>query len=405
MTGIFEGIVVLELSQVFAGPLCARLLAEQGATVIKVERPGGDVSRQLPWRVNGKSGYFVQQNRGKLGVSVDLRSDDGVELLWRLIASADVLIDGFGPGVLAKFGFSYQTMSERNQRIIVCELSALGRGGSLGAARGYDQIGACYSGVAYTAGEGAALPSVALGDSAMGICAYAGIVSALYETRSSGRGQRVDVSLVDAYIQAHSNNLEAYALSGGTITAQPIQGQNATVCPSGAFQASDGRAMYIVALSNEEWVRICRCFGQPELASDPRFRSNEQRVAHRSEVLEIVNAWLQKQPSRESAIEQLSAAGVPAAPVLNIGEVVSHPHLLERGTVELIDDEDLGRFPVPGPPFKLSRTGREPLRPAPELGEHNAEVFQTYAQLSPAELEAFSTSGALVKAGDAPPNA
>src|SRR5690606_37331806 len=138
-----------------------------------VERPAGDVSRQLPWRKDGRSGYFIRQNRGKLGISLDLRKPEAIDALWRLVEQADVVIDGFGPGVLAKFGFTYETMSARNERIIVCELSAVGRSGVLGGSRGYDQIGASYSGVAYTAGDDSGhpsiMPSVALGDAGMGI--------------------------------------------------------------------------------------------------------------------------------------------------------------------------------------------------------------------------------------------
>src|SRR5262249_37671783 len=160
----------------------------------------------------------------------------------------------------AKYGFNYDTMSARNERIIVCELSALGRSGELGKVRGYDQVGACYSGVAYTASGGAGgpsiMPSVALGDSATGLSSYAGILSALYEARDTGRGQLVEVSLVDAYIQSHSSNLEAFSLSGGQINARPVNGQNAYICPGGVFKTPDGRELYIVAMSNHEWVRV-----------------------------------------------------------------------------------------------------------------------------------------------------
>lgn len=397
---MLEGIVVLELSQVFAGPLAARLLAEMGATVIKVERPSGDVSRQQLWRVGGRSGYFVQQNRGKHGVSLDLRTAEGVDLLWRLVERADVVLDGFGPGVLAKYGFTYETMSARNQRIIVCELSALGRTGELGKVRGYDQVGACYSGVAYTSSDGAGgpsiMPSVALGDSAMGLSAYAGILTALYAARDSGRGQLVEVSLVDAYIQSHSSNLEAYSISGGRINARPVNGQNAYICPAGVFKTPDDRELYIVAMSNHEWVRLAACIGRPELGTDPRYDTTEHRIAHRDEVLDLLNAWLAGFPTRDEAVEVLRRAGVVAAPVLDIGEVISNPHLRSRGTVEMIHDEVLGEFAVPGPPFRLSSSGRAELGPAPEIGEHNHEIFAGIGGLNDEEIAHYVAAGALV---------
>jgi crotonobetainyl-CoA:carnitine CoA-transferase CaiB-like acyl-CoA transferase len=402
---VLEGIVVLELSQVFAGPLAARLLAEMGATVIKVERPSGDVSRQQLWRVNGRSGYFVQQNRGKYGVALDLRLPEGVELLWKLVERADVLIDGFGPGVLQKFGFTYETMSARNERIIVCELSALGRSGELGAVRGYDQVGACYSGVAYTSSDGSGgpsiMPSVALGDSAMGLSAYAGILSALYAARDTGRGQRVDVSLVDAYIQSHSSNLEAYSLSGGQINARPVDGQNAYICPAGVFKTADDRELYIVAMSNHEWVRLAQCIGRPELGADPRYESNEARIAHRPEVLALLNEWLAGFATRDAAVDVLRKAGVVSAPVLDIGEVIENPHLRARGTVEMIQDPALGEFAVPGPPFRLSASRRAELRPAPDLGRDNQEIFVRFGGLTEDELRHYAEVGALT--ADSPP--
>jgi len=400
---MLEGIIVLELSQVFAGPLAARLLAEMGATVIKVERPPtGDVSRQQLWRVDGRSGYFVQQNRGKYGVRLDLSSVEGAELLWRLVERADVLLDGFRPGVLRKFGFTYETMSARNSRIIVCELSALGRTGELGSVRGYDQVGACYSGVAYTSADGAGgpsiMPSVALGDSAMGLSAYAGILSALYAARDTGRGQLVEVSLVDAYIQSHSSNLEAYSISGGQISARPVDGQNAYICPAGVFKTADGRELYIVAMSNHDWVRLAECIGHPDLGTDPRYDSNESRIAHRGEVLELLNDWLAGFPSRDAAVEVLRRAGVVSAPVLDIGEVIDNPHLRARGTVEMIHDDVLGEFAVPGPPFRLSHSGRTALGPAPGLGEHNRRVFADIAGLSDEEIARYVEAGAMVAA-------
>jgi CoA:oxalate CoA-transferase len=371
---VFQNLVVLDLSQVFAGPLVTRVFAEFGATVIKVERPTGDISRQLPWRLGGRSGYFTQQNRGKLGVSADLRTDAGRQLLWDLIGHADVLVDGFAPGVLAGFGFSRQAMFARNERLVLCELSAVGRSGALGGLRGYDAIGASFSGVAYTSStvdHPPAMPSVAMGDAMMGLCAYGGILTALYDRERTGKGQLVDVSLVDAYIQSHSNNLENFSLSGGKTDARRISGHNASVCPSGVWSAPGGKWIYIVALSNEEWGRIARCIGRPELAASPDFATNEARVAHRDAVVALLQEWIDSCGDRDTAVDLFIASGVPAAPVLSIGEVISHPHLLERGSVEIVTDEVLGSFAVPGPPFRLSAAQRTALAPAPALGEHN----------------------------------
>lgn len=388
---MFQNLLVLDLSQVFAGPLATRLMAEFGATVIKVERPGGEVSRQLPWRVDGRSGYFVQQNRGKLGVGLDLRTPNGRKFLWRLVERADVMIDGFAPGTLEKYGFTYPSMSKRNSRIIVCELSALGRDGPLGYARGYDQIGACYSGVAYTTSSGDAppiMPSVAMGDAMMALCAYSGIVTALYERQLSGKGQRVDASLVDGYIQAHSNNLEGYSISGGKLESRPVGGQNATVCPSGVFHTPDGRWIYIVALSNQEWLRLCRCMGDEQLGADAALASNEGRVAHRATVTSGIQRWLDRCGTLQAALDVLMKGGIAAAPVLSIGEVIDEPQLRFRQSVRIIHDEVLGEFAVPGMPFRLSRTQLTGLGPAPTVGQHNREVLARYGGLNQEEIDA-----------------
>jgi crotonobetainyl-CoA:carnitine CoA-transferase CaiB-like acyl-CoA transferase len=391
---VLEGIVVLDLASAVAGPLAARMLAEMGATVIKVERPTGDTSRQQVWRVGGRSGYYVQMNRGKYGLSVDLRSPGGTDLLWRLVERADVLLDAFAPGVLAKYGFTYEAMSARNERIVVCEFSAVGRSGELGDVRGYDQIGACYSGVAYLAPD-SVLPSVALGDSTMGIAAYAGIVSALYEARTTGRGQVVEVSLVDAYIQSHSSNLEAYSLSGGQIDPRPVDGQNGYICPAGAFRTPDGRDLYIVAYNNREWAQIAACIGRPELGADPRYDTTEHRIERRGEVVALINAWLAGFKTRDEAVEALRAANIVAAPVLDLGEVIGNAHLRARGSVEMVQDAVLGEFAVPGPPFRLSRTGRAALSGAPEIGEHNREVLSGIVGLGDDEIDGYAASGAL----------
>ncbi len=395
---MLEDIVVLDLTQVLAGPLACRLFAELGATVIKVEGPGGDSSRQLVWRVDGRSGYFVQQNRGKLGVGIDLKTAEGKAALWRLIERADVLIDGYAQGVLERLGFAYGEMATRNESLILCELSALGRDGPLGHVRGYDQIGACMSGVAYTTASGdqpPGMPNVAMGDAMMALCAYGGIMSALYERTRTGKGQRVSASIVDSYIQAHSSNIEGYSLSGGEYDPRPINGQNASVCPGGPFPAVDGRWLYIVTYSNEQWARLSVAMGKEELANDPRYNSSEARIARRAEVLGIVQEYLDTFPDRDAAVEALQRAGVSAAPVLSIGEVIAHPHLRERGTVEFVNDDVLGEFAVPGPPFRLSRTGRVALGPAPHLGEHNEQVLAKYAGMTSDEIESALESGAL----------
>ena len=396
---MFEDLVILDLSLGFSGPLAARLFADRGATVIKVERPGGDISRQLAWVANGRSGYFVQQNRGKLGVCIDLKASGGKELLWRLIERSDVLIDGFAAGVLAGLGFSAREMSKRNEALVICEISALGRSGPLGGARGYDYIGACFSGVAYTASSGDAppvMPNVAMGDAMMAMAAYGGILSALYERQKSGKGQRVEATLVDAYIQSHSSNLEGESLSGGKFQVRPVGAQNASTCPSGAFRAPDGKWMYIVAVSREEWTRLCNCLGVPELISDPRYLSNDARLAHRSEVLDLLQSWIDKCATRDAAVSALLAAGVATAPVLSVRETIDHPHLRERGTVEFIDDNVLGSFAVPGPPFFLSRTERTEPKPAPRLGEHNRYVFEQIGGLGPDEIDEHAAAGGLV---------
>lgn len=404
---MFEGIVVLDVSQVFAGPLAARLLAEGGATVIKVERPpGGDVSRQLRYRKNDRSGYYVQQNRGKQSICLDLAEEQGRDVLWRLIDAADVLIDGFAPGALARLGFGFDIVAARNPRIIVCELSTLGRDGTASTVRGYDPIGACYAGVAYTAADTTGLPilpSVAMGDAMMGLSAFGGISAALFDRVRTDRGQRVDVSLVDSYIQAHSANLEVFSLSGGEGNYRTVGGQNATSCPVGPFLGPDGSYLFIACVSTDDWLRLCRCMRAEDLESDPGLRTAEGRVARRGDIVERIGAWLATRTSSAAALEELAAAGVVAAPVLSVGEAIHLPANRARGTVQIVSDRDLGEFAVPGPPIRYSGS-TSPAQPltAPALGEHSRHICTTYGGLSEAEVDQLFAAGVLT--GDADPS-
>jgi CoA:oxalate CoA-transferase len=215
---ILKGVRVLDFTQVLAGPTVTRLMAEFGADVVKVEPPQGEVARQLPWVRDGRSGYFIQQNRGKRSLSIDAKSDRGRELIERLVPHVDVVVENFRPGVIARLGFGYERLRELNPRVILCSISALGQEGDRATKPGYDTVGAAYAGFAHMTGTpetGPAMPTPAFGDSSTGICGFAGVMMALFRRTASDEGAWVKASLVDTYIQAHELNLQMIAGSRG----------------------------------------------------------------------------------------------------------------------------------------------------------------------------------------------
>ncbi len=397
---ILDGITVLDLTQFIAGPVATRQLAEMGAEVIKVElAPVGDHARALPLIKNGRSAYYAQQNQGKLGLCLDLRQAEGRELVRRLVAHADVLIENFAPGVIGRLGLDWETVHEINPNLIMCSISAFGQSGPLADMPGFDFTAQAYTGITSMVGEPGEAPplmGIAIGDVGTSMTAVAAINGALFHRqRSGGPGQYLDIALIDFYILGHSINVEVASASGGAMQPTRDGSQHGFVAPVGIFRGAE-RFIVILAVSQEMWLRLVGAMGRPELAEDPRFLTTKERLENKAALVAIIEDWLQAQASDDEALRIVQEARVPAAPVLSVMEAIREPHLLERETIRWIEDPSAGRYMIPGMPLRFSSSPPDLSRRAPYLGEHNGAVFGRLLGLGADEQAALEAAGVLV---------
>jgi crotonobetainyl-CoA:carnitine CoA-transferase CaiB-like acyl-CoA transferase len=396
-TRILDGYKVLDFSQVLAGPTITRLMAELGAEVIKVELPpGGDRSRGLPFLHDGRSGYFVQQNRGKKSLCIDLKQPAGRAAIRDLITKVDVLVENFSPGVIARLGFGYDAVRALNPRLVMCSISLCGQTGPSSYKPGFDHIGASLAGVLDMTGEADGSPvlnTMGIGDVSTGVHGFSAILAALLWRERTGRGQWVDVSLVDSYFHYHDMSAQVLSLSGGAIKPTRSGRHHYLVTPGGIFKSREGY-IFLVALDHQ-WPDLCRTIGRADMISDPRFNSNPARTQNAPAVIKILEDWLQSLPSDEEALKRLDENRVPNAPVLSVEQAVKHPQLRERRTVRKIQDPILGEFEVPGFPLRFSEFPDELTLTAPFLGEHNSQILSEYAGYSKAQIKELETAGVL----------
>jgi crotonobetainyl-CoA:carnitine CoA-transferase CaiB-like acyl-CoA transferase len=395
---VLDGFKVLDFTQFVAGPTVSKLMAEMGAEVIKVEfAPDGDRCRSVPYMKNGRSGYFVQQNRGKLSMCIDVRAEAGKAVLRELVPKVDVLVENFAPGVISRLGFDYPSVRELNPKIIMCSVSTFGQSGPLANDPGYDYIGQAYAGVTWLSGEDGGPhypPMLAVGDVSTGVHALAAIACALLYRDRTGEGQYLDISLLDAYFHYHDLNVQMVSASGGAVRPQRTGQHYAALCPAGIFKGRDGY-LFVFAWLDHHWRKFCAIIGRPELGTDPRFVDNASRLQHRSEVIEIVEDWLAELPGNQTAVEILREARIPSAPVLSVEQAMNHPHLRERLTVQRVHDRLLGDFEIPGFPLRFSAFPKRLELQAPLLGEHNAKVLREYLGYTPERVTQLEKQGVL----------
>lgn len=393
---ILEGYRVLDFTQFLAGPTTSRLMAEMGAEIIKVEMaPEGDATRALPHRRKGRSGYYIQQNRGKKSVCVDMRSERGRELVKGLVKDCDVLLENFAPGVIGRLGLGYEVVKGLNPTIIMCSISAFGQTGPLAKLPGFDYIAMAVSGVMDMIGDpdqAPYFPMLGIGDVSAGVHALAAINGALLHRHRTGRGQYIDISLLDSYFHAHEINVQAYSGSGGKIVPRRAGHHHYAASPLGLFNCKDGYLFMVVMA--RQWVPLCKVMGREDLADHPDYATNGKRVERRDEIVRIIENWL-KDYKRDDALKLLEDMHIPVAPVLSVPEAMAHPHLIEREVVRTIHDRGYGDLTIPGIPLRFSDFP-EPLDlQAAYLGEHNREVFGGHLGLTAAELDALEAAGVL----------
>ena len=379
MQAIFDGLKVLDLSNVLSGPTLTRLLTEMGAEVIKVElHPAGDIGRYLPWLRNGRSGYHVQQNRGKKSLFVDGKHPEGRELMLDLVEQVDVLVENFAPGAVGRLGLGWDVVSARNPRLVMCSISAFGQTGPLAQLPGYDPIAQAYTGTMHMVGERTGSPAMMAfspGDVLTGVHGLAGVCAALYHRERTGQGQKVEVSLVDSYVTCHEINFQVTSASEGEFHPQRNGSVHPLIGGCGAFPVRDGHVAMAV-LNDRQWAGLCAAMGDPGLVDDPRFASTEGRTANADAFNQLIRDWLMTQPGRDDVVEKLGAERVPVAPVLSVEEALVNPHLRQNRTLRTVHDERLGPVDVPGMPIRFSAFPDELDLAAAPLGAHNEEVVR-----------------------------
>jgi crotonobetainyl-CoA:carnitine CoA-transferase CaiB-like acyl-CoA transferase len=398
LLSMLKGIRVVDFTQYLAGPTVTRLMAEMGADVVKVEQaPGGDPSRLLPLRIGERSIYFIQQNRGKKSLCVDFQKPEAAALLMELAAGADVVVENYGPGVLEKRGITYESLSKSNPRLVMASISAFGRTGPLAHKVGFDLIAQAFSGLMSMTGAPDGPPmwvGAAIADVQSGVHAFGAIGYALFHRERTGRGQHIDVSMVDALYHSHEGNVQAFANSGGQLEPTRHGAVHAWVGPMGVYKAAQG--WIVILVLERQWESFCRALGQPNLVADPRFATGAARGQNRAELTAIIERWLASQKTDDAALAVFEQHRVAAAPVLSVKDTVSHPYFAARDMVRRVPDPVLGEVTIPGFPFKFGAISELPDLRAPLLGQHNAEVLRERLGLDAGRIAELTKSGVLV---------
>jgi crotonobetainyl-CoA:carnitine CoA-transferase CaiB-like acyl-CoA transferase len=394
--GPLEGLKVIDLSHIMAGPACSMLLADMGADVIKVEKiPGGDDARRMvPPMVADESAAFLIMNRNKRGIALNLKSEAGREVLFRLLKDADVLIENYRRGTMEKMGFGYDVLRARNPKLISCSISGFGRTGPYADRGGFDLVAQGMTGLMSITGEGPGAPPMKSGapltDITAGILACVGILAALHARESTGQGQVVDTSLFEAGITHtywHSAICFATGKAPGAMgTAHPLNG------PYQAFPASDGW-ITVGAANQENWLRLLQALEAPELRDDPRFVNNAERMRNLSALTNVLTPLFQRR-SVADWMSRLEACGVPAGPVLDIAQMHKDPQALAREMIVETTHPTAGQVKSIGLPIKFSATPGGVRTAAPLLGQHTREVLRERG-FSDSEIDQMAAQGAI----------
>ena len=369
-----EGIRVVELSHVLAGPICGLMLADLGAEVIKVERPGGgdaqrwDVSEDD--KLGSDSASFFMINRGKDSVTIDLKSEDGKAALWDLISSADALVENYRVGVLDKLGFGYEDVKARFPGLVYCSVSGYGRSGPWADRGGFDLIMQGMSGLmSFTGDAGATHPTkcgAPITDIATGVVAAMGVLAALMRKTRTGKGDLVEASLLETGVIF--TYLQSALVLAGADDPKPLGTGYPTYTPYEAYEAADGWIAFGTTAGPESWQKLLEILDLTHIADDSRFATTQTRVAHRNALRDLITKQLQRKP-RDHWVEALSSAGMPCGPVLKVSEMMAHPQIVAREVFEDYPHPDVGNFKAITCPVRFTEAERPLKKGAPHLGE------------------------------------
>ncbi len=405
-TAPLAGIRVLDLTRVLAGPWCTQNLADLGAEVIKIERPGaGDDTRAWgpPYLKNAagentsEAAYYLSANRNKFSVALDIASPRGAELVRELAKQCDIVVENFKVGGLRKYGLDYESLKAINPRIIYCSITGFGQTGPYASRPGYDFMIQGMGGLMSITGERDDLPGggpqkagVAVADLMTGMYSTVGILAAIIERERSGLGQHIDMALLDCQVAMLANQNLNFMASGKAPQRAGNAHQN--LVPYQVFAAADGHL--IVAVGNDGQFRnYCRVVGLPELADDPRYATNPQRVSNRDTLVPLL-AERMATGARDTWLAELESAGVPAGPINTLDQVYQDPHVLARGMKRELPHALAGTVPVAASPLKFSETPVEYRHPAPMLGEHTRQILSERLGLSDEDIQALAQGAA-----------
>ena len=382
-----DGVRVVDLSRVIAGPWCGALLSDLGADVIKVEDTGtGDESRTWPPYKDGEAAAYLLFNRNKRAMTLDLKAPEGVEVVKTLVKGADVVIENFRTGTMESFGLGYEALSELNPKLIYCSVSAFGRTGPRKDAPGYEALMQAFSGIMSITGEPGGQPvraGVSFLDLSTGILCALGVSAALLQRQRTGLGQRVDASLLETAVSLLAFHAEGYLLTGAIPKA--LGSGHPSLSPYRNFKCRDGQWIFIAAANDRFWGKLARAIELPEMADDPRFAKNQERVKNRAELEDILERAI-AQRDREPLLKILEEADVPATPVNTVDQVMNDPQTAERGIVQRVRHSKLGEIPVVGTPLRFSRMSPGVRRAAPLRGEHTDEILAEHGY-TPARIQ------------------
>jgi len=371
-----DGIRVIDLSRVIAGPWCGALLADLGADVVKVEDTGpGDESRTWPPHKDGEAAAYLLFNRNKRGIALDLKTPEAVEVVKRLVKDADVVIENFRTGTMESFGLGYDVLSQINRRLIYCSVSAFGRTGPRKDSPGYEALMQAFSGIMSITGEPGGQPvraGVSFLDLTTGILCALGVSNAIIQRQRTGLGQRVDGSLLETAVSLLAFHAEGYLLTGALPRA--LGSGHPSLSPYRNFKCRDGQWIFIAAANDRFWQKLAKVLGLSDLAADPRFQRNQGRVANRAELEGILETTIGAL-DRELLLKRLEEADVPATPVNTVDQVMNDPQTAERGIVQRVTHPKLGEIPVVGTPLHFSRMSPGVRRAAPLRGEHTDTIL------------------------------
>ncbi len=368
------GINVVDLSRYLSGPTATMLLADMGADVIKVESlPHGDPARESGPFHGDQSVYYMASNRNKRSLAVDVRDPRGIDVVRRLVAGADVLVQNFKPGTIEAMGLGYDEVSASNPRLVYCSISGFGTRGAGRTLPGFDQSAQAMSGLMSVTGTAATGPlrvGIAIGDSSAGVFAALGIVAALYERERTGRGQLVETSLMESLLSLMSYQAQKW-LSLGEVAGQDGN-DHPLMFPQGLFEAEDG-PLTLASGSDAMWRRLCEVLDAPELAADERFLDNASRMRHRVELRKLLEVRLRRRPAGYW-IEAINAAGIPAAPVYNLEQALTSDIARDLEMVAEIGHPTLGPLKLLGRPVKLGESDAWLRTAPPVLGQHTFDI-------------------------------